>query len=222
MIKKIPYFLIVLFVLVLILTPFFIKVRIECKSQYGMCPTETSTKLFLLNGKSLFQAKNNVSKILKKDFLVSAFSTQFKLPNILLVNVIVKKPYFAIKNTNLGNYELVDQKGTILEIADSTSLPTILVSEESQKVGETISEADLFALNLIAGINQMYQVGYGTITNDTLVVDMDTGVRVIFPLEGEDSEVLLGAFKLIYTKVSTNYLGIYSQIDMRYRNPVLR
>jgi hypothetical protein len=222
MIKRIPYFLIVLFVLALILTPFFIKVRIECKSQYGGCPDEINAKLSSLNDKSLFQMKNNASKILKKDFLVSAFSTQFKLPDILLINIIVKKPYFAIKNADSGNYELIDQKGMVLEMAGSSSLPTVIVSEQPQKVGGGVSDTDLYALNLISGVSQMYQVGYGTITNDTLVVDMGTGVRVIFPLEGEDPEVLLGAFRLIYTKVSSNYLGIYSQIDMRYKNPVLR
>ena len=94
-------------------------------------------------------------------------------------------------------------------------------SQPLQKVGETVSTHDLFALNLILGVNEMYQVLYGTITNDALVVDIPPSVRVIFPLEG-DSEVLLGGLRLIYAKVTADYLGTYSQIDMRYKNPVLK
>jgi hypothetical protein len=100
-------------------------------------------------------------------------------------------------------------------------LPYAITPEPLKKVGESISTRDLFALNLILGVNEMYQVLYGTITNDALVVDIPPSVRVIFPLEG-DSEILLGSLRLVYTKVTTSYLGIYSQIDMRYKNPVLR
>jgi len=222
MIKKICYFLIVVFVLVIFLLPLIIKIQIECKSQFGECPDEVNAKLQTLNSSNLFSATNKASNYLKKDFLVSDFSTQFKLPNIMVVNIITKKPYFAIKDVSTGKFELVDQKGVILALTDSSTLPIVVSSESLKKVGENVSSDDLFALNLIAGVNEMYQVGYGTITNDALVVDMPVGVRVIFPLGSEDSEVLLGALRLIYTKVTTNYLGVYTQIDMRYKNPVLR
>jgi hypothetical protein len=221
MIKKIPYILIALFVLAIILSPLFIKVKIECKSQLGDCAPELASGLQNINSESLFSARNTASKLLKKDYLVSDFSTQFKLPDILLVNIIAKKPVFAIKDPNSGNYLLVDQKGMAIEISDITDLPTVSTSGQLNGIGKEVGSEDLFALNLISGISEMYQVGYGTITNDALVVDMPVGVRVIFPLEG-DSEVLLGAFRLIYTKVTSSYLGTYSEIDMRYKNPVLR
>ena len=70
-------------------------------------------------------------------------------------------------------------------------------------------------------MNDMYQVNVGNIENDSLLVDITPKVRVIFPLEG-DYKVLLGGLRLIYTKITTDYSGIYSQIDMRYKNPVLR
>jgi hypothetical protein len=221
MIKKIPYFLIVIFVVALFLLPLFIKVKLECRSQFGECPSEVNSKLQSLNSESLFGARNKAGIILKKDFLVSDFSTQFKLPDILLIDIIAKKPYFAIKNSASGKYELIDQKGMVIAISDSSGLPTVITSDQLNQVGQEVSSEDLFALNLISGVDEMYQVGYGTITNDALVVDMPVGVRVIFPLEG-DSGVLLGALRLIYAKVTTNYLGTYSQIDMRYKNPVLR
>jgi hypothetical protein len=221
MIKKLSYLLIVVFVVFLFLVPLFIKVKIECKSQFGECPAEVNSKLITLNSKRLFFADRAARKDLKENFLISDFSIQFKLPNIMLINVIAKKPYFALKDASFGEIELIDQKGTVLALADSSGLPTVITSEPLGKVGESVNTRDLFALNLISGVNEMYQIGYGTITNDALVVDIPPGVRVIFPLEG-DSEVLLGSLRLIYAKVTTSYLGIYSQIDMRYKNPVLR
>jgi hypothetical protein len=224
--KKLLHLLIVVFVILLFLAPFFItqfiiKVKMECRSQFGECPAELNSKLQTLNSKNLFLADRNARKDLKEDFLVSDFSLQFKLPNILLVNIIAKKPYFALKNASAGKFELVDKKGLILNFADNSGLPTVITSESFKKIGETVNARELFALNLIAGVTEMYQVLYGTITNDALVVDIPPGLRVIFPLEG-DFEILLGSLRLIYAKVTTDYLGIYSQIDMRYENPVLK
>jgi hypothetical protein len=53
-----------------------------------------------------------------------------------------------------------------------------------------------------------------------LVVDMGTGFRVIFPLEG-DEQVLLGSLRLIYSKIQTSNLNNYKQVDLRFANPVL-
>lgn len=212
MIKKVQYVLIAIIVIAVLLFPFFVKVSVGCKSQFGECPSSINSKFKILNYKSLFSAKVEISKILKKDALVSNFSTQFKLPNVLLVNLLLKRPTFAIKDNQTGKIYSVDKDGRVLSEIASTTLPMVIQDGQIP---------NLFALNIVSGISQMYQIGYGTISNDALVVDMPTGVRVIFPLEG-DYEVLLGGFRLIYVKVTSNYLGTYSQIDMRYKNPVLR
>jgi hypothetical protein len=55
-----------------------------------------------------------------------------------------------------------------------------------------------------------------------LLVELPGQIRVIFPLEG-DSDILLGGLRLIYSKIKEDgNLAGYSQIDMRYKNPVLR
>jgi len=201
----------------LFLTPFLIKVQIECRSQDGECPVGTNDKLSGQAGSSsagqisLFQAKKNISKTLKKDPMVTEFSTQFKLPNIILVNIISKKPIFAIKDRTSGKYYLTSREGIILSTVDSSSLPTV---EQDGSI------PNLFALNIVLGVYQMYHVLYGVISNDTLVVDMGTGFRVIFPLEG-DEQVLLGSLRLIYSKIQTSNPNNYKQVDLRFANPVL-
>ena len=213
MIKKLPLFLILFCFILLFFIPFFIKVRIDCKSQFGECPDEVNFKLKPLNSRTLFYVKKNTSKILKADALVSSFSTQYKFPDILEINLIVKKPLFAIKDILTGRIFLIDKDGNILTEAGTTSLPIIV--QEGR-------EPNLIALNLILGVYQMYQVLYGTIANDALVVDMPVGLRVIFPLYG-DPEVLLGSLRLIYSKIETSdQEEKFSEIDLRFKNPVLR
>jgi hypothetical protein len=68
----------------------------------------------------------------------------------------------------------------------------------------------------------MYQVGQSSIQDGSLLVELPGQIRVIFPLEG-DSEILLGSLRLIYSKVREDgNLAGYSQIDLRFTNPVLR
>ena len=193
-------FIVIFVVLVLFfLSPFFIKVKTECRTQYGECPFE-------LESGNLYQTKRKITKNLKNNYLVTDFSMQFKLPNILLVNVLVKKPIFAIQDVS-NKIFLIDKDGKILSTVDSTSLP--MVVQES-------SIPNLFTLNLMQGISQMYQINIGRIENDSLVVELPTSIKVIFPLSG-DSQVLLGSLRLVYPKI-----GTYREIDLRFKNPVLR
>ena len=90
------------------------------------------------------------------------------------------------------------------------------------QVGSSVSAQELFALELIQGIWQMYQVGLGELKDDGLVVELPGRITVIFPKEG-DKDILLGEVRLVYGKVENiDTLGKYSQIDLRFKNPVLR
>lgn len=209
--------------LLLILPGFFIKVQIVCKSQLGGCPAEIDENLRKLDGKSIFVAKRQIKKELKSYFLMSEYSTQFKLPNILRVNLIVKKPIFAIRNISTNTYGLVNKDGIVLAQSNTNSLPVVFVKEATPMVGQTVSSSDLFALNLIDGVFKMYQIGSGFVEERTLLVELPGGVRVIFPLEGADRDLLLGSLRLIYPNVQNDSGGSnYSQIDLRYKNPILR
>jgi hypothetical protein len=221
MIRKLSYLLIALFVVALFASLFFINVIAECESQFGDCPSDVNSGLKSLNSKNLFDARRKANSYLKNSYLVSDYSIQYKLPNIMLINIIAKKPYFAIKDSSSGKIILIDRRGIVLAESEDSGLPMIEVADSLKKIGEEVDKKYLFALNLISGVNEMYQVRYGMIANDALTVDIPHGLRVIFPLEG-DSEVLLGGLRLIYAKVTAEYLGTYSQIDMRYKNPVLK
>lgn len=206
----------------LVVLPSLIKVKIDCRSQYVECPQQVLEKLNFFNGKSLVFAKNGIRKILKSEFLISDYSIQFKIPNILRVELLAKKAVVAFKDSKSDFFILVDKDGKVLSMAQNSVLPVIILEGDLPNVGENIGSANLFALNLASGVYQMYQVRESYIQDGSLLVELPGQIRVIFPLDG-DSEILLGSLRLIYSKVMEDgNLAGYSQIDLRYKNPVLR
>jgi hypothetical protein len=222
MIKKFAYILLGCIVLLLLLSPLFIKVNIECRSQFGPCPDEINSKLYKLSGKNLFQAKTLASKYLKTDIQVEDYSLQFKIPDALLISLIINKPEFAIRDKSKGHLGLVDKEGKIISLSSSSSLPTVEVLSKDITIGAKVERREFFALELMRGIWQMYQVVTGEVQDESLVVELPGSIRVILPLDG-DLQVLLGELRLVYGKIaSPDLAGKYSQIDLRFKNPVLR
>lgn len=202
--------------------PFFVRVNIFCKTQYGACSQPLGAQVYSHNGENLIKAGRGIAKSLKSNFLVSDFSLQFKLPNILLADLLIKKPETALLNKYSGEVALVDSSGIVLTYEKETNLPKVEITDALPKPGEKVSDDEMSALKIIAGVFDMYQVSNAEISEKSLVIDLPGQIRVLFPLGG-DSQVLLGALRLIYAKVTSSELaGKYSQIDLRFKNPVLR
>jgi hypothetical protein len=126
-----------------------------------------------------------------------------------------------IKN-NEGKSVLVDRDGLILSSGNSIlTIPTLITSENLKNVGEKTNNNQLFALKLIEGVYEMYQVNTGKMIDNSLTVELVSGIEVIFPIDG-DIQVLLGSLRLVYAKIESNITGTYSQIDLRFKSPVLR
>ena len=174
------------------------------------------------NGMSIAKAKKEIKKKLSTDPLVSNFSIQYKLPNVLRVDVVVKSPIFSLKSSLSGKYASVSEGGTVLVVADNSSLPTVNIEGDVPGVGQTVNDKYLFALKLIDGVNEMYQINKGVVEGDTLLVDLPGGLRVIFPLVDADRDLLLGSLRLIYSNIQKEGTFSYSQLDLRFGNPVLR
>jgi hypothetical protein len=211
-------------VLALIVSPFFVKVtKVECSSQYGPCSQDIAANADKIVGKSLFSAKANIKKELANNFEVERFTTQYNIPSILKVFVVIKKPSFALKNETMGVVDLVDWEGNVVAQSSGSSLPTVKTDNDIAKPGEKVSESELIALKLIAGVYQMYQVSEGRIEGESLRIVLPSGLRVIFPIQsGTDADLLLGSLRLVESKIESDSPGKYGEVDMRYKNPVLR
>jgi hypothetical protein len=214
----------VLIVLAFVSFPFFVKVgKVECSTQYGPCSENLVQTADGALGKSLFSAKSKLKKDLKGNFEVERFSTQYRIPSTLKVAIVIKKPVFALKSELSDEFDLVDLEGNVVGVSTSSSLPGVSTSEQLPKAGEKISGSQLSALKLIIGVYEMYQATFGKIENESLIVDLPSGLRVIFPLESSvDTDLLLGSLRLIESKIESDSPGKFREVDMRYKNPVLR
>jgi hypothetical protein len=163
-----------------------------------------------------------VKKILGSSYMVLEYGIQFKLPNVLKVDVILKKPFFALKNRASGQIALVDKEGTVLAVSDTTTFPVVITNDNLPKPSEKTDGKSFLALTLIDGVHKMYQTMSGIIEGNTFLVELPGPIRVIFPLIDADRDLLLGSLKLVYSNTQNRDGVLYKEIDLRYKNPVLR
>jgi len=212
--------------LALIISPFFLLPRIlkigkiNCKSQFGPCSKNLEEKIRNISQekKSLSETKKELAAFLESDIIVNDFSFQFKLPDKLEINIIERKPKFAVQNQN-GMVALIDGNGYVITIEDSTGLPRLITSESLPNVGEKVTEEALFALELLYDMFSFYQVRTGKIDKSSLVIELSRGPKVIFPLEGSH-QALLGSLRLVLDKLNSD--SQVSTIDLRFKNPIIK
>lgn len=220
--KYINIGLVILFIL-LIAYPFLILPRtvkitkFECYSQYGICSDEIFAKLNPILDKTLIDAKASVINSFKEDNLVEDHSFQFKLPGTLRINIILRKAKFAIGKFGLNEAALIDKSGNVLTKNKVTGLSILFMPEDLPEIGKKVSQEKLFALEVLNSVYYMYQVNTGEIKNNSLIITIPNGPKVIFPLEGE-KDVLLGSLRLVLSKINQGII----EIDLRFKNPIIR
>lgn len=225
--NKSSYFLII--ILAFFIGLFFliklIKIKnIECKSQYGPCSNEAQVFLKNLEGKKLSEVRKSIKQYLKEGLVIVDFEAHFKLPNKYEVNIIERKSKYALSFNDNQKLILVDSEGYILSFVENTSLPIVKTSIKPENAGDRVNNATLFSLELMNDLYKIYEIKEGEIKEDSFVVKLNSGERVIFPLE-EDREILLSSLTLILSKLNSvkDDLTInVSTIDLRFKNPVLR
>lgn len=222
--------------LIFVMSPFLIagrllKIRqITCQSQYGPCSQKLEDSLIRISekGENLVSAKREIREVLSNEVLVEDFSMQFKFPDRLEVDVLEKKPKYALRSAQSEMVVVVDKKGEVIYFQENTSLPTLEVTGQLPGVGEKVSKEELFALAIVEKMFSLYQIRTGKLEEDRLVIELDREIRVIFPLEGE-KEKLVGALQLVLSRLKNGDEGSrieggqkVSTIDLRFKNPVLR
>ena len=209
-----------LLILILILFPFLVLPRlikinkVICASQYGPCPEEIKTEAEGLTGKTLFEIKKELENKYGTDKKIQEFSFYYQIPQTVKINLVLKKAAFAIKNEGSEVFRLLTKDGEAIAEVNETNLPVLIGTD-----------ANLFALKLLNGLNYAYQIKTGEIKENSFFISLPEGITVIFPLEG-DSDLLLGSLKLILSRL--NDASVKSKIvkvltiDLRYKNPIIR
>lgn len=213
-----------LFISPLFVLPRIIKIeKVDCASQYGPCGVEIESALRVIKGKALSDAKTKAGEILSEDLTIEKYFLQYKFPDVLKVNLIVRKPKFALKKD--GQEVVVDEGGIVLGKGKESSLPTIEVDGTIPAVGEKVDEKTLFASNILYGTFYLFGTKEGIMSADSFNIGIVNGPRLIFPLEG-DERVLLGGANLIISRLNKSgedlRIGSVKEIDLRFKNPILR
>ena len=218
-------FIIVIVLFVLLVPRMLVIKNIICINQYGSCQETLNLKLENLKGKSLEEVKQEVSAIMRQDLFVKEYVLRYEIPDRVVINAISKKAKFVLKSIDKDKLALVDQDGLVLGLRENSTLPKVFISADYATVGEKVSKRELFALNLVSDLYYFYQVKEGDMFEDRLEIYLSDGVKVIFPLEG-DRNVTLGGLKVILSglnqDVKDSRIKKVSEIDLRFKNPVLK
>lgn len=215
------YLSILLIILFVLSTPTVIKKlikinKIECTSQFGQCTEQFST------GDYLF-VKKQIEQSLKQNIQVNSYLIQYKIPSTIKIELVLKKPNYAISNLSHDFY-LIDRSGVVLGIVKETEMP-FLVADTNYVIGQKISDSNKFALDLLEKVKVINTISSAEIKDKVFEVRVENGVLVKFPLEG-DVDVLVGGLRLIFSRLNDETNGIrmedVTEIDLRFKNPVLR
>ena len=194
--------------------------KIECVSQYGNCEVLGDRLQVTGNYKN---TKKQIEQILKQNIQVNSYLIQYKIPDTLKIEISLKKPKYAIFYGQ--KYYLLDKNGLILSEAIETNLPSLVVNNYQNIIGNNISDKELFSLKIIEKVAWLYSVKVGFLENNELLITLKEGVLVHFPLEG-DIDILVGSLRLVFSRLNDGSQGIrisdIREIDLRYKNIVLR
>ena len=154
---------------------------------------------------------------------------QYKIPSTLKVDLSLKKSKYAINSNN--KIYLVENGGLILETVSESSLPTLINNSNNYIIGNSITDEDKFALKIIEKVAFLYSIQSATSDNKELKIITNENKLIHFPLTG-DIDVLVGSLRLIFSRLNDEANGIrmeesvkssdISEIDLRFKNPVLR
>jgi len=230
-VKKIRFYLYPLLLLIILSglifgVPRLIKIKeITCKSQFGPCPNQILEVLSQATARDIQSSKKQLHALLKNNPLIDKYSLAFKIPAKIEVNLVTRKPYYALRNQ--GKYYLITKNGLVMAISQNSSLPFIEIDQDFN-IGEKINTETLYALKIVSDVNSLYQINSSKFDSAGLLVELASGTKAIFPLEG-DIKVLVGAFRMLYEQLNMSYEKFRIEkdvskilIDLRYKNPVIR
>jgi|GEM_PF-4208414 len=219
-------FLLLFFILLPLVIPNFIVVgETYCEGATRECSNEVLEIVEKARGMRYFRAKIFVSKKLEAYDRVISYSVRLRLFNKMILEVVERDAEVALLGVN-GKYSLFDRHGHSVGVSQSDNgLPY------AKLLNGEISRSEISAFSeIIYVLDQKYSFVSGEIDRGALVFE-HSGNKFIMPLS-DDVDLTLGAFYLILSWLNsdpedlrigvTDNLSQRLEIDMRYKNPVIR
>lgn len=197
--------------------------KIDCQCQLGGCPPELSNSFTYLLGSDYKYTKAQIEKNLENNFTVKDFLVQYKIPSTVNIDLVVKTPKNAIRS---GNYfYLIADDFQVLSVGENSNLPTLQMKNVQLNPGDYLDNEGKFMLEILNKASFLFEVVEAKKQSDSLTLIVKDTPIIYFPLEG-DTDVLIGALRLIYSRLNEENKGIrmenIREIDLRYKNPVIR
>jgi len=203
-----------------VFVPRFLVIRtVGCSNQFGLCDAELKSNLEDVRGMSLLDGERKAREILSQDPQVVNSAVTYLVPGSLEIKTIVKKPEVA---TTLDGteYFIYDTFNEFVERTPQTELPILIIEDNREEP---------FARELFRALFRYYGLREGRLTHQGLEVQLDGGVLVIFPKNG-DIDILLGSLSIVLSRLNTlsenptmNSTGRnFRELDLRFSRPVLR
>ena len=202
--------------------PTIIKVgAVYCRTQYGPCTQEEEKRLENLVGRDFLQldAIAAAVKISENDFRIRRALVEKIFPGSLTVIIEKRKPITAVvKGEN--RVFLVDQEGVVVDLTETSTLPNLLVPENTELiVGERVLEDILAAAKILYLVNKSQGAQSASFEKQLVTVYLPGNISAIFaPVEG--LEVRVGALQLILSRIKMDE-KLPKTIDLRYSKPIL-
>ncbi|OGM09331.1 hypothetical protein A2159_03070 [Candidatus Woesebacteria bacterium RBG_13_34_9] len=201
--------------------------EIVCVTNQDICNKRINEKFKDFQNVNLRSAKKTIGNLLKNDASVSNYNFQYKINGRLIVNIIENIPQYSISNPDKQWKSLISRDGIILSVSDNSNLPILVIDESLPSIGNKVDDKILFSLKILDSLSKRQKVKYAKYSSNELLIDMDNGLKVIFPVEGE-IRLLLGSYYLIDNKLKnldedSKMNGYtYNILDLRFNDPVLK
>lgn len=197
--------------------------KIECKSQFGNCDERIAFSVQKIGNYK--DVNEQIEKRLNDDMQINSYLIQYKIPSTLKIELNIKTAKNAIYSNQTNKYYLISEDGLVLSLGDDTNLPIIKIDDPKLDVGNQIKENQKFAIEILNNMTFLYSINEGQIEKNSLIFKNTEGVTIIFPTEG-NVNLLIGSLRLIISRLNDEAEGIrmneIAEIDLRYKNPVLR
>lgn len=219
--------LIIFFLIVTVFVRFLFKiVAIECISQKGECSEKYRKDIESVKNLDLISAKNKVDEILSANTVVKKYSLQLQLNAKYLVRVEERMPKYCLFNGN--EYIVSDEDGLIIGIESLFSDKCLINDNASYSYGNKLSNDDLQAIKIFDLLKKYADIESARIESDNLEVFYRKGVRIIIPIDSNTKLLtgkayyIISRFDKIEQYLGKSDLGVISEIDFRYKNPIIR
>jgi hypothetical protein len=201
--------------------PIFKAKRIECYTQFGLCPSELSAGLEWLKGTSLLfslptsRVRSQMSSIIE----FQSVSLHRRLPSTVIVSVVLKKPLGALGPNVLGAQSIVDYDGQVYKQLEKSDLPLLFI-DPPPPLNSQVTGSELKALQIMENLSSLsdYRLS-ASLSGTSLDVNLLPGIQVTVDVNRPLAD-WYPSLQLILSR-SKITAKVPHKIDLRFDNSVI-